>query len=494
MTSAAAKTVSSKASVFGALDDAQMTAAHYLYWWLASGGTLLDGFSVVSLGVSLPLLERDFAIAPTMLGLIGSALVLGAVLGAALGGVLADRIGRKRAFLADMAILAAGSALCVVATDPWVILAGQFVIGVGIGIDFPTSGSYVAEITPKAARSRMTVATIAMQSVGMIAAALVGIAVLKFRPLTNDWRILLGAGGVLAILFMVARLRLPESPRWLAEKGMIAEAAVVLSRLTGMPVSSAVLRAAVAIPTPSLPRARGTEGRGNGRKPTFATLLDPRYRTRTLLVSLPWLMMDVATYGVGLFTPVILGAMHFGSSGGGAVASDFANAKGSGLVDVFLLVGFIVGIWAVPRFGRIPMQVTGFAGMTLGMLTLMLATLADDGPQAHLYLIIGGFVLFNFAMNAGPNATTFTLAPVLFPTGIRASASGFAAACAKIGATFGTFAVPEIRAAWGLVGVLALMAIVSVGGLVATAAFSHEVREEDEIEEEADEPQQAIAV
>jgi MFS family permease len=487
MKSSAAKTVSSKASVFGALDDTPMTAAHYLYWLLASGGTLLDGFSVVSLGISLPLLRRDFAIAPTMLGLIGSALVLGAVLGAALGGVLADRIGRKRAFLADMAILAAGSALCVIAMDPWVILAGQFVIGVGIGIDFPTSGSYVAEITPKAARSRMTVATIAMQSVGMIAAALVGIAVLKFRPLTNDWRILLGAGGVLAILYMVARLRLPESPRWLAEKGMIAEAAVVLTRLTGMPVSSAVLRAAVAVGTPTPQIARR-------RKPTFATLFDSRYRTRTLLVSLPWLMMDVATYGVGLFTPVILGAMHFGSSGGGAVASDFANAKGSGLVDVFLLVGFIVGIWAVPRFGRIPMQVTGFAGMTLGMLTLMLATLADDGPQAHLYLIIGGFVLFNFAMNAGPNATTFTLAPVLFPTGIRASASGFAAACAKIGATFGTFAVPEIRAAWGLIGVLALMAIVSVGGLIATAAFSHEVREEDEIEEEAsaDEPQRAI--
>ena len=276
MTSSAAKTVSSKASVFGALDDAPMTAAHYLYWLLASGGTLLDGFSVVSLGVSLPLLRRDFAIAPTMLGLIGSALVLGAVLGAALGGVLADRIGRKRAFLADMAILAAGSALCVIAPDPWVILAGQFVIGVGIGIDFPTSGSYVAEITPKAARSRMTVATIAMQSVGMIAAALVGIAVLKFRPVTNDWRILLGAGGVLAILYMAARLRLPESPRWLAEKGMIAEAAVVLSRLTGMPVSSAVLRAAVAVAATQPSPACGG-GKGGG---TVASQPSPPCSTR----------------------------------------------------------------------------------------------------------------------------------------------------------------------------------------------------------------------
>ena len=117
------------------------------------------------------------------------------------------------------------------------------------------------------------------------------------------------------------------------------------------------------------------------------------------------------------------------------------------------------------------------------MLLLMLAALSGDGPGAHLWLVIAGFVLFNFAMNAGPNATTFTLAPILFPTGIRASASGFAAASAKIGATLGTFLVPQIQAAWGLVGVLALMAFVSVGGLIATAAFAHEMRKEDEIEE-----------
>ncbi|MGB8615905.1 MAG: MFS transporter, partial [Pseudolabrys sp.] len=74
--------MSSKASVFGLLDEAPMTGLHYYYWLLASGGTLLDGFSVVSLGIAIPLLKQDMTITPVLVGLIGSALVLGAVLGA----------------------------------------------------------------------------------------------------------------------------------------------------------------------------------------------------------------------------------------------------------------------------------------------------------------------------------------------------------------------------------------------------------------------------
>ena len=450
--SAERNTVSSKASVFGLLDEAPMTGLHYYYWLLASGGTLLDGFSVVSLGIAIPLLKQDMTITPVFVGLIGSALVLGAVLGAMLGGIAADRIGRKHVFIADMAIMVVGSVLCTMAHEPSLILVGQFLIGVGIGIDFPASGSYVSEIMPHSLRSRMTVATIALQSVGMILAVL-------------------GTGGLLAALYMCARLFLPESLRWLAEKGRLAEAAKVLSRLTRTPVSVTRLEnseSAAIAPIKSL---------------GFAALFSPRYRTRTLLESVPWLMMDVATYGVGLFTPVILGAMHFNSARSGTVAAVLGDAEGSGLVDLFLLAGFIVGIWAIPRFGRIPLQVTGFAGMALGMLLLMFAAMAGDGPQGHLGLIIAGFVLFNFAMNAGPNATTFTLPPVLFPTAIRASASGFAAACAKVGATFGTFLVPQLQAAWGLTGVLALMAFVSIGGLLATAAFAHAVDREDELEE-----------
>ena len=465
-------------SVFAALDNARMTWRHYAFWLIASGGALLDGFSVVALGIALPLLKRDFVIGPLLVGLIGSALVLGAVAGAALGGVAADRFGRKRVFIADMIIIGIAGLIGAVAPNPWFILVAEFLLGVGVGSDFPTSASYVSELMPKSTRSRMTVATIAMQSVGMIGAALVAMGILRLYASTIDWRFILGAGSAIALLFLLGRLWAPESPRWLAIKGRFKETKVLLNKLS---IDFGEIPEAITIQT--LATAESQTASQQSHAAGFSTLFSNRYRTKTLLISLPWMLMDVATYGVGLFTPVILGALHFGAAGAGPIAADLADAKGSAVVDLFLLFGFLASLLAVPRFGRIPMQVAGFSGMALGMLLLLCAALIGDKDSVHLAFVIGGFVLFNFAMNAGPNATTFTLAPALFPTAIRGVASGFGAASAKVGATFGTFVVPQLDAAWGLSGVVGLMLFVSVAGLVATAALAHAVNEEGALEE-----------
>ena len=80
-------------------------------------------------------------------------------------------------------------------------------------------------------------------------------------------------------------------------------------------------------------------------------------------------------------------------------------------------------------------------------------------------------------MNAGPNATTFTLAPELFPTAVRASASGFAAAAAKTGATLGIFVLPQVKEFWGVAGVLFLMAIVGALGALITLILGKIVRD-----------------
>jgi predicted MFS family arabinose efflux permease len=143
------------------------------------------------------------------------------------------------------------------------------------------------------------------------------------------------------------------------------------------------------------------------------------------------------------------------------------------VIDLFLLIGFLLGVWIVPRFGRIRMQAIGFAGMAVGMLVLA-AAVGLTNSSLHIPLVFAGFIMFNLLMNAGPNSTTFTLAPVLFPTQLRGTASGFAAGVAKLGATVGVFLLPILKEKFGVASVLGIVSAVSLLGLLVTLIFKRE--------------------
>jgi putative MFS transporter len=452
------------------LDASPLKPIQRWLWVLSTGGTLLDGFVIFVLGVAMPLIIAEFRLAPDVVGLIGASLVFGAVFGAGLGGPMADRLGRKKLMLADMIIIGTGAATSALANGFPLLFIGQLLVGVGVGIDFPASSSYVSEVLPKRSRARMMVATIACQSVGMLLAAVIALVLLKNVHSAQTWRLFLAAEGVIAVLFFFLRLSEPDSPHWLMTRGRFAEAAQAFLRI--MPEQrEAVLQI--------------TSDGGNSnvanlvlppKSPGIAILFSRDYRARTMLVAVPWFLMDIATYGVGLFTPIILGAIDVSGKGVGVIPRDFADARGSAAIDLFLLFGFLVGIWAVPRFGRIRMQVIGFAGMAFGMLLLMIVVSLSNSPagMGHIPLVFAGFILFNLLMNAGPNSTTFTLAPILFPTQLRGTASGFAAGVAKIGATLGVFVLPILKGKFGIPAVLGMMTAVSVLGLIVTVVFRRE--------------------
>ncbi len=422
----------------------------------------------------MPLIIAEFRLTPDVVGLIGASLVFGAVFGAGLGGPVADRLGRKKLMLADMIIIGTGAATSALANGFPQLFIGQLLVGVGVGIDFPASSSYVSEVLPKRSRARMMVATIACQSVGMLLAAVIALVLLKNVHSAQIWRLFLVTEAVIAFLFFLLRLSEPDSPHWLMTRGRFAEAAQAFLRI--MPEQrEAVLQITSDSGDPSAANSVLPP-----KSPGIAILFSRAYRARTVLVAVPWFLMDIATYGVGLFTPIILGAIDASAKGVGVTGHDFADARGSGAIDLFLLFGFLVGIWAVPRFGRIRMQAIGFAGMAFGMLLLMIAVRQSNSPAGagHIPLVFAGFILFNLLMNAGPNSTTFTLAPILFPTQLRGTASGFASGVAKIGATLGVFVLPILKAKFGVPAVLGMMAVVSVLGLVVTVVVGHEDTED----------------
>ena len=445
------------------LDESSLNRIQRWLWVLSTGGTLLDGYAIFVLGVAMPIIIVHFHIQPGVVGLIGASLVFGAVIGAGVGGPIADHLGRKKLMIADMIIIAAGACVSALANGPAMLFIGQLLVGIGVGIDFPVSSSYVSEILPKSGRARMMVATIACQSVGMLIAAGIALALLRTGS-AQAWRLFLATESAVALLFFILRLSAPESPHWLMSRGKFAEAAKALIRI--IPEQ----RLAVLQLTRNEEKLAAPVVHVNGGLPI---LFSRHYRARTALVTIPWFLMDIATYGVGLFTPTILGAIEIPRGTHGLTAHDFGLAEGSTVIDLFLLIGFLLGVWMVPRFGRIRMQAIGFAGMAVGMLVLAAAVgLTNSG--LHIPLVFAGFIMFNLLMNAGPNSTTFTLAPILFPTQLRGTAGGFAAGTAKLGATVGVFLLPILKEKFGVASVLGIVSGVSLLGLLVTLIFKCE--------------------
>ncbi len=320
------------------LDESPLRRIQGWLWVLSTGGTLLDGFVIFVLGIAMPLVIAEFHLTPGLVGLIGASLVLGAVFGAGIGGPMADRLGRKKLMLADMIIICAGGSTSSLANGFAMLFIGQLLVGVGIGIDFPVSSSYVSEVLPKRSRARMMVATIACQSVGMLLAAMITLVLLKSMHSVQNWRFFLAGEAVIALLFFLLRLSEPDSPHWLMVRGRFVEAADAVIRI--MPDQ----REAMLQITSDAERQKAINSAAPAKPPGMAILFSRAYRARTMLVATPWFLMDIATYGVGLFTPIILGAIGVPGKGSGLIAHDFAVAEGSATIDLFLLFGFLLGI------------------------------------------------------------------------------------------------------------------------------------------------------
>jgi MFS family permease len=274
------------------LDASPLNRMQRWLWVLSTGGTFLDGFAVFVLGVAMPLIIAEFGVQPEVVGLIGASLVLGAVFGAVFGGPIADHLGRKPLMLADMIIMCAGAAASALAKGPAMLFIGQLLVGLGVGIDFPVSGSYVSEVLPKRSRARLMVATIACQSLGMLVAAAITLVLLKNVRGTQNWRLFLATEGIIALLFFLLRLSEPESPHWLMARSRFAEAAQAFIRIVREQRDAVLQLTSIAgnqSPTGSI---------APGRSPPITILFSRAYRARTMLVAIPWFLMDIATYGV----------------------------------------------------------------------------------------------------------------------------------------------------------------------------------------------------
>jgi MFS family permease len=451
------------------LDGLKFGKMHRKVWILSAFGIMLDGFDFFIMGVAIPLIVKDFGANPFQVGLASSAAIIGAIVGAAVMGPLSDRIGRSLAFKIDLAMFVVFALLSAIAPDIWWLIVFRFFLGVGIGADYPIASSYVAEIAPGRLRSRLLIGAFSFQAVGQLLGALVGLGILLLDPAPEAWRWMLAFGVVPAIIIVFLRRNVPESPMWLVETEKYEEAATALTTFTGEIVTVEEVRkvteeeAVVGVESPADERAApGTK----------RTLFSRGMRGATALTSVPWFLMDIATYGVGVFTPTILAALALGSSANtNFIADDIVSTTGAAFLDLFLIVGFAAALVFVRKLGLITMQTAGFLIMAVSLLVLGVTSFMVEGSQLQLVVIFVAFAAFNLFMNAGPNSTTFALPAVAFPTSVRGAGAGFAAASGKVGAAVGVFFFPMLHAALGLFWTLTFISIGCFIAAIITIAF-----------------------
>ncbi|MGF1494206.1 MAG: MFS transporter [Microcoleaceae cyanobacterium] len=462
------------------LDQSSLTRPMWMLWGLSAGLIALDGFDFFIIGLALPFLRQDFHLNSTEVGAVAVAAIAGSLVGSLTLGPVTDKIGRQVMLVVDVVIFLIATAGTALAWNAISLILFRFLVGIGIGADYPISVSYITENVPSRWRGRMVIGAFTFQAVGALIGAVTGLATIHiFEAIYPEnalpaiqyaWRWMLGVGFILAIGVAIIRLRFQlESPRYHISRGEYTEASECASKL---------LNETVEITPDSDPRVETTQL-------NYGSLFKGEYRKRTLLAAVPWFLQDIATYGIGIFTPVIIGTIAF-TDKTDFIDRELASARGSAFVDIFLILGFLVAIVLVEKLGRIKLQITGFLGMAIGLSVLSIASILSSSGEPNVPLTFAGFLIFNLMMNAGPNATTFLLSGEVFPTSIRASGAGFAAAFAKAGAVLGTFILPILKKFLGVPNLMFLLGIICILAAVITYAVRIETtgRSLEKVEDE----------
>ncbi|HET7921629.1 MAG TPA: MFS transporter [Gammaproteobacteria bacterium] len=432
------------------LDQLRIGRVHKRSAWAAGLGIFLDGYDLSIIAVALILLKPQWQLDAFDTGLLGASALAGALVGSLFGGPLADRFGRKAIYLLDIATfliaaLASGFAWSVAS-----LTAMRFILGIGVGADYPLSATYLVEFLPRAQRGRISIWVFALWMGGAAVSSAVGLALLPFGE--HAWRIMLASGALPAFAVLWLRKNLPESPRWYLRRGQPEEAVRVLGELDPT-LSEATRHALLAAEAPHATRKRTP----------WLTLFRPNYIRRTVFITVPWFLVDVMSYSFGIYAPMLL--MQLGLHG------KVQSVIGNTVLDIVSLIGTALLAATVDRSGRLKAQVRGFIGGTIGLGLVGVFALRGEPPLAILIL---GLVGWQIANSYGPGNTCLLFPVELYPTDLRASAHGVATAFSRIGALFAVFCLPAIQAWIGNAGLMLLFTGVALLGAVLSAWLGEE--------------------
>jgi MFS family permease len=442
---------------FSEMDNAVISKEHWKIMFISGMGFFTDAYDLFIIGVVMSLLKPIWHVGKVEESLVESTALLASAIGALLFGRVADMVGRKRIYGVEVLVLAAGALACSFSPNIWWLIAFRFILGIGIGGDYPVSATIMSEYAGKAHRGMLVTLVFAMQAAGLIVGPLIASGLL-LTHLSHDiiWRILVAFGAIPALAVYGARRHLKETPRFLKAAGHEEDESGKLKKASHFDKK-----------THSISFWDG-----------FHRLVDNQMVLARLVgASATWFLLDFAYYGNTVSSPLVLSAL----------GSDRSLLEKTltqlGIFAVFAAPGYAVAALAMDKLGRKTIQCLGF-GMMAGTFGL-LAVIPNVEKLTITFLIIYG--LSYFFTEFGPNATTFVYPSEIFPVQVRTTGHGIAASMGKIGGFVGVFTFPFLMHWHGLPAAEGTAAVISFLGLIATIFLLPETKGKS-LEELSEEP------
>jgi len=403
-------------------------------------GWALDAFEVQIIGSVIPSIAADFGLSKAQQIAVFVTWFVGVGVGATAFGYLADRVGRRRLFVATLLLYSLAAIATAASPSYGVFMVFRFLTGLGVGGEYSAVASAIAEFMPARARGRTNAAVMNFWSLGGIVAGLVSILFVSALLGTHGWRYALLFGALSAAYALYARRLVPESPRWLASQGRLEEANAVIAQVTGIERDRAEY----------LPQELNTSAR--------AQLAELWREHRGRLVFGMTLDFSEAAAYYGLFTFLSVFVLTDGvvDVPAGTVPYYYVVA------NVGALAGGLLVAQALDRAGRKP---TVFLSYTAAAASTFLVAGAASTGSPGLTLVAFTTAVF-FATTAWVSAyPTFT---ELFPTHLRATGVGVSVAVGRVGAVLGAVVLAETASSFGMWSAFATLAgLWAIGAIAA---------------------------
>jgi len=379
---------------------------------VASMGGFLFGFDMAVISGVLPLVQKQFILSAAQEGWFVSSALVGCIIGVAFSGELSDRFGRKKPLVLTAILFVLSALGCALMPSLFWVIAFRLIGGIGIGIASNVVPLYISEIAPAAIRGRLVTYYQFAITFGILVAYLSNAALLNhvsandtelstgfLTHIFNDqvWRGMLGVGILPALIFLIGVFFIPESPRWLIQKGRIEEGISIISRITNK--------------TKEVVQAEQSKQQNKQESGSYKELFAPGMRKALLIgVLLPLFSQFSGINAIIYYGPTIL------SNAGISLSNSLISQVIFGVANMLFT---LVAIWKVDSWGRRPLYLFGTAGATLTLILTGFCFYFGATTSIWLLVCVLAF-LACFAFSIGP--LKFVVASEIFPNAIRGRA------------------------------------------------------------------------